>query len=113
MPYQIQNLCSGSDSKCIEACPFDCIYVKRDKLSTKPPLYIDPDECTDCGACALACPESAIVPVVAYGRYAGLAAVSKVNRHESHVAVVRSESKADAFDVIAKERAATVTVSQS
>ncbi len=113
MPYQIQNLCSGSDNKCMEACPFDCIYVNRDELSTKPPLYIDPDECTDCGACALACPESAIVPVVAYGRYAGLAVVSKVNRHESHVAVVRSESDADAFDVIAKERAATVMVSQS
>jgi NAD-dependent dihydropyrimidine dehydrogenase PreA subunit len=113
MPYQIQNLCSGSDNKCMEACPFDCIYVNQDKLSTKPPLYIDPDECTDCGACALACPESAIVPVVAYGRYAGLAAVSKVNHHESHVAVVQSESEADAFDVIANERAATVMASQS
>ena len=113
MPYQIQNRCSGSENRCIEACPFDCIYVNQDALSTEPPLYIDPEECTDCGACALACPGSAIVPVVAYGRYAGLAAASKVNPHESHIAVVQSESEADVFDVIAKGRTATVMASQS
>jgi NAD-dependent dihydropyrimidine dehydrogenase PreA subunit len=43
------------DRSCIEECPVDCIYEGRRKL------YINPEECIDCGACEPVCPENAIV----------------------------------------------------
>jgi len=97
MPYVIQKICSGADNACMEVCLFDCIYANKDELSTKPALYIDPEECTNCGECALACPEAAIVPVAAYGRYAGPATESKSNPYEAHLSVAHSESEPDAF----------------
>ena len=112
MPYVIQKLCSGTDNACMEVCPFDCIYANKDEMSTKPPLYINPEECTDCGACALACPESAIVPVAAYGRYAGPATESKSNPYEAHLSVAHSESEPGAFEVIANEWITTFVASQ-
>ncbi|EKF22667.1 4Fe-4S binding domain protein [Mycolicibacterium hassiacum DSM 44199] len=39
---------------CVPECPVDCIY---EGLRT---MYINPDECVDCGACRLACEENAI-----------------------------------------------------
>jgi len=111
MPYVIEKLCSGSDIKCMEVCPFDCIYVNKDELSPNPPLYINPEECTDCGACALACPESAIVPAAAYGRYAG-PADSKVNPYESHLSVAQSGTQNNTWDVIAKEWTTAFVASQ-
>ena len=112
MPYVIQNLCNGTDNACMEVCPFDCIYANKDELSTKPALYIDPDECTNCGACALACPDSAIVPGAAYVRYAGPATDSKVKPYESHISVVHSESEPGTFEVIANEWITTFIASQ-
>ena len=46
-----------TDQSCIDVCPVDCIHFEEgvDKM-----LYIDPDECIDCGACEPACPVSAI-----------------------------------------------------
>jgi NAD-dependent dihydropyrimidine dehydrogenase PreA subunit len=44
------------DRSCIQECPVDCIYEGGRKL------YINPDECIDCGACEPACPVSAIAP---------------------------------------------------
>jgi len=35
-------------------CPVDCIY-EGERM-----LYINPEECIDCGACELACPMEAI-----------------------------------------------------
>tara|TARA_Y100000588_G_scaffold388202_1_gene487861 strand:+ start:432 stop:671 length:240 start_codon:yes stop_codon:yes gene_type:complete len=45
------------DQSCVDVCPVDCIHYEEgvDKI-----LYIDPDECIDCGACEPACPVSAI-----------------------------------------------------
>jgi NAD-dependent dihydropyrimidine dehydrogenase PreA subunit len=45
------------DQSCVDVCPVDCIHFEEgiDKI-----LYIDPDECIDCGACEPACPVSAI-----------------------------------------------------
>ncbi|MGA2963432.1 MAG: ferredoxin family protein [Candidatus Korobacteraceae bacterium] len=111
MPYVIQKICSGTDNACMEVCPFDCIYANKDELSTKPALYIDPEECTNCGACALACPEGAIVPAAAYGRYDGPAAES-TGSHESHLSVANSESDVDTFEVIANEWVTTYIASQ-
>ena len=42
------------DKSCIEECPVDCIY-EGDRM-----LYIQPDECVDCGACEPVCPVEAI-----------------------------------------------------
>jgi len=44
------------DRSCIEQCPVDCIYEGSRKL------YINPNECIDCGACEPACPVGAILP---------------------------------------------------
>ena len=55
MPYVIMDGCIDvTDRSCIEECPVDCIYEGRRKL------YIQPDECIDCGACEPVCPEDAI-----------------------------------------------------
>jgi NAD-dependent dihydropyrimidine dehydrogenase PreA subunit len=43
-----------ADRSCVEVCPVDCIYEGNRKL------YINPNECIDCGACESACPVSAI-----------------------------------------------------
>ncbi|GAA3227430.1 ferredoxin [Dactylosporangium siamense] len=42
------------DKACVDECPVDCIY-EGDRM-----LYIQPDECTDCGACEPVCPVEAI-----------------------------------------------------
>jgi NAD-dependent dihydropyrimidine dehydrogenase PreA subunit len=42
------------DKACVDKCPVDCIY-EGDRM-----LYIQPDECVDCGACEPVCPVEAI-----------------------------------------------------
>ena len=42
------------DKSCIAECPVDCIYEGSRML------YIQPDECVDCGACEPVCPVEAI-----------------------------------------------------
>jgi NAD-dependent dihydropyrimidine dehydrogenase PreA subunit len=42
------------DRTCVEECPVDCIY-EGERM-----LYIQPDECVDCGACEPVCPVGAI-----------------------------------------------------
>lgn len=39
---------------CVVVCPMECFY-QDEKM-----LYIDPDDCIDCGACVPECPVSAI-----------------------------------------------------
>lgn len=58
MTYVITNPCIDvQDQACVEVCPVDCIHFDEgaDRM-----LYINPDECIDCGACEPACPVSAI-----------------------------------------------------
>ena len=55
MPYIIAEPCIGVlDRCCVDVCPVDCIYEGADQL------YIEPDECIDCGACEPECPVTAI-----------------------------------------------------
>ncbi len=55
MAYVIAEPCIGvKDRACVDACPVDCIYDGEDQL------YINPDECIDCGACVDPCPVDAI-----------------------------------------------------
>ena len=58
MTYVITTPCiDTTDQSCVDVCPVDCIHFEEgvDKI-----LYINPDECIDCGACEPACPVSAI-----------------------------------------------------
>ncbi|MEP7054727.1 MAG: ferredoxin [Actinomycetota bacterium] len=55
MTYVIAEPCVDvKDKACIEECPVDCIYEGGRSL------YIQPDECVDCGACEPVCPVEAI-----------------------------------------------------
>jgi len=42
------------DKACVDECPVDCIYEGSRSL------YINPNECVDCGACEPVCPTEAI-----------------------------------------------------
>jgi NAD-dependent dihydropyrimidine dehydrogenase PreA subunit len=58
MTYVITEPCIDiMDKSCVEVCPVDCIHYEEgvDRM-----LYIDPDECIDCGACEPVCPVTAI-----------------------------------------------------
>jgi ferredoxin len=47
------------DESCVAVCPVDCIHFEQ---GVDRKLYIDPDECIDCGACEPECPVNAIYP---------------------------------------------------
>ena len=58
MAYVITQPCVDvMDKSCVDVCPVDCIHYEE---GVDRKLYIDPDECIDCGACEPACPVSAI-----------------------------------------------------
>lgn len=55
MVYVIGEPCIDVvDRACVDECPVDCIYEGARAL------YIQPDECIDCGACEPVCPVEAI-----------------------------------------------------
>jgi NAD-dependent dihydropyrimidine dehydrogenase PreA subunit len=55
MTYVITQACVDiTDRTCLTHCPVDCIQ-QGERM-----LYIDPDECIDCGACQSVCPQQAI-----------------------------------------------------
>ena len=59
MTYVIAQPCIDVKYKsCVEVCPVDCIHPTDGEGVTM--LYIDPDECIDCGACEPDCPVEAI-----------------------------------------------------
>lgn len=74
MSYIIGKACEGvCDTACVDVCPVDCINGpididglgrEVDKMSLEElvglQLYINPDECIDCGACLYECPVDAI-----------------------------------------------------
>jgi NAD-dependent dihydropyrimidine dehydrogenase PreA subunit len=63
MPFIITDPCIGTkDTACVDVCPVDCIHPRKDEpeFDLTLMLYINPDECIDCGACVPACPVAAI-----------------------------------------------------
>jgi ferredoxin len=63
MTWVITHLCRDCvDQSCVEVCPVDCIYgYTGDDAATFPnQLYIDPEECINCGVCEPECPWEAI-----------------------------------------------------
>ena len=56
MPYVIAQPCVDvKDKACVDECPVDCIYEGARSL------YINPNECVDCGACEPVCPTEAVL----------------------------------------------------
>ena len=73
MAYVITEPCAHvCDTACVDVCPVDCIYpaegytLEKEDLekmrAAGEHLYINPEECIDCGACEPECPEEAIFP---------------------------------------------------
>jgi ferredoxin len=57
MAYVVCEPCHDCKyTDCVVVCPCDCFY--QDDMM----LYIDPEHCIDCDACAPECPVSAIFP---------------------------------------------------
>ncbi len=70
MTYVIGPPCIDvKDASCVAECPVDCIYIGGRML------YINPEECIDCGACEPVCPVEAIYPAeylpVAFKAFSG------------------------------------------
>ena len=60
MAYVIAEPCVDVlDQSCVSVCPVDCIHFEE---GTDRKLFIDPDECIDCGACEPECPVNSIFP---------------------------------------------------
>lgn len=74
MAYIIAEPCIGTkDTACVDVCPVDCIHPAKGRdyktapasqgnknFDEVPQLYINPEECIDCGACVPVCPVTAI-----------------------------------------------------
>ena len=61
MTYVIATPCEDvKDHACVDVCPVDCIHPRQDEDKGEKMLYINPDECIDCGACVPVCPVTAI-----------------------------------------------------
>lgn len=70
MAYVIAEPCVGTcDTACVEVCPVDAIHgpLPASEMASRTPdarvglqLYIDPEACICCGACAPECPVEAI-----------------------------------------------------
>jgi NAD-dependent dihydropyrimidine dehydrogenase PreA subunit len=63
MAYVIAEPCIGTkDTACVDVCPVDCIHPRKDEpqFEGEKQLYINPEECIDCGACVPVCPVTAI-----------------------------------------------------
>ncbi|GAA1838478.1 ferredoxin family protein [Pseudonocardia ailaonensis] len=55
MTYVVTGACTDVlDRACVDECPVDCIYEGASRM------YINAEECVDCGACEPVCPVEAI-----------------------------------------------------
>ena len=61
MAYVITDTCT-KDELCVQACPVDCIHPKQDEdsFAEVPQLYVNPNDCIDCGACVPVCPTNSV-----------------------------------------------------
>jgi ferredoxin len=78
MAYVIVDTCPR-DGHCVEACPVDCIHLKEGEsgFEVVSRLYVNPDECIDCGASLPVCPATSIYAVE--GLPAGLTRFVEIN----------------------------------
>lgn len=65
MAFIIAEPCIDAKSgECVQVCPVDCIHPRPDEdgYANVRQLFIDPETCINCAACAAVCPEEAIFP---------------------------------------------------
>jgi NAD-dependent dihydropyrimidine dehydrogenase PreA subunit len=64
MAHVIVDTCK-KDNLCLDACPSEAIKPLKDDpaYEAATQLYINPEECMDCGACVAECPTNSIYPV--------------------------------------------------
>jgi len=64
MAYVITDACV-KDFICSTECSTDAIHPLKDEdgADTVTQLFINPDECIDCGSCIAVCPSDAIFPI--------------------------------------------------
>jgi NAD-dependent dihydropyrimidine dehydrogenase PreA subunit len=62
MAFVITDTCI-KDLLCVDACPTDCIHPKKDEpaFEAATQLYVNPDDCIDCGACVPVCTSDSII----------------------------------------------------
>ena len=63
MTYVIAEPCIDvKDTACVDVCPVDCIHPtsSEEDFENVNQLYIEPEECIDCGVCEPECPVEAI-----------------------------------------------------
>ncbi len=63
MAYVITDLCTGvKDGACVDICPVDAIHptARESGHAEAAQLYINPNDCIDCGMCVDVCPPRAI-----------------------------------------------------
>ena len=63
MAFVITEPCAAcKDMSCVAVCPCDCIHVGTVEQGGErfDQLFINPDECIDCGLCEPECPVDAI-----------------------------------------------------
>jgi NAD-dependent dihydropyrimidine dehydrogenase PreA subunit len=63
MAHVITDTCQ-KDMLCLDSCPSEAIRPSKDEpaYETVTQLYINPEECMDCGACISECPTNSIFP---------------------------------------------------
>ena len=88
MTYVIAEPCVDViDQSCVSVCPVDCIHFEEG-IDRK--LFIDPNECIDCGACEPECPVNAIFPEESlpaeWANYTTIDATWFTNREAARVA---------------------------
>ena len=65
MSHYIAEPCVGTkDTACVAVCPVDCIHPTKEEedFESAELLYINPEDCIDCGLCVDECPVKAIFP---------------------------------------------------
>ncbi len=109
MAWVITRLCRDCvDMSCVEVCPVDCIYQNQGGGDFPNQLYIDPEECINCGVCEPECPWEAIfedeqVPD-AFGEDVALNAQVSSNKESFEVPEVAGDNEKPSADQIAENK---------
>ena len=63
MAHVIIETCK-KDNLCVDVCPSEAIHPLKSEADweTAPQLYINPEDCMDCGACVTECPTNSVYP---------------------------------------------------
>ena len=98
MPYVVTENCLDCRfTDCVEVCPVDCFFGDGTML------FINPDECIDCGACEPACPVQAIF--AADDLPANLSKWEKVNAEKASSGIPRITESTDPLPTAEAKRA--------